>query len=237
MKRSSASFRNISPDFFRDSFCVRVCVFGLGFFSPQPSVPVFAEWVFGDSKKRVLFFFPLSSSKRFVLLSKWQAGDRRRWVEPKIIPPVLFRFLHLPFATTTTTTRWRDGRCPNMLTWSSAKNRALERGTRELLLENLSSTICGFKLPKWALCADSCALFSFKCSRRVFVHTDSSSFWLSLLTAASIYTFYSTFYSPLTFKSFTPMFYSSAAPYRTPAARGVLYEKDQTCSSSLATAG
>lgn len=57
-KRSSASFRNISPDFFGTlSVCVCVCVFGLGFFSPQPSVPVFAEWVFGDSKKETFFSF------------------------------------------------------------------------------------------------------------------------------------------------------------------------------------
>ena len=44
-------------------------------------------------------------------------------------------------------------------------------------------------------------------------------------------------HSVITFKFFTPMFYSSAAPCRTPAASGVPSEKVPTCSSSLPTAG
>ena len=134
--------------FFPPSFGTGACVCWAWFL--QPNVPVFAEWVFGDNKKRQ-FKYPNGSSCCW----KWQAGQeaKRRRVEPKIIPPVLFRSVHPPFATTTTTTtRWRDGRCPNTPTWSSAKSLAystlLERGKRELLvLEN--STICGFKLLKW----------------------------------------------------------------------------------------
>lgn len=127
------------------------------------------ELVSGDKKYLVLFwtprffFFSIKFLSSFVNL-KWRARDPDYWEaklnhklwrqvhhrqqqHPKIIHLVPFRFCPVLFATLTTiTTRWRDGPCPNMLTLSSAKVRALERGKRERLE---TPTTCGFKLLKW----------------------------------------------------------------------------------------